>query len=212
MEPVFGAIPDLNPFRCTEQELIFCQAFAIWENGAEAARIAKFEGGSSTASKLLTKDHIRSEIARIRAKSLRIKETPIDASAGQLLTLLNAIATANPLDMLDISSNGTTVKLKRIKDIPADLRMAVKSIKIGKDGIPIIEFLDRWKAIEMLCRIHGLGSRFLPGDSRPISEQEDLPNELPATAPVSAAPLTLENVVKSNAGRLASSILSGKPN
>lgn len=214
MEPVPSAAqmaPNLNPFGLSEQELKFAEAYAVWENGQRAADFAGYGGGSSTASKLLQDDRIRAEIARQRNRSYRYKpQGAADKTAGEVLELIQDIAFASPLDLLVQDPDTGKVRFKRLKDIPQDVRNAIKSVTVGKDGSVNIQLLDRWAAIQRLAGFHGVGTKMLPGDGRTVAEDLPPEGEEPAPEPTKQLPVTLENVVKLNADRIRRGVLDGK--
>lgn len=204
--------PNVNPFGLTEQELQFAEAYAVWENGAKAAEFAGLAGGSSTASKWLQDDRIRGEIARIRNRSFRFKaQGKLTKSASEVLELMQDVAFASPLDLLVEDPDTGKVRFKRLKDIPQDVRNAVKSVTVSKDGAVNIQMIDRWQAIQMLARYHGVGTKILPGEGEAVPE-EAAEGETKAPEPQlnKQIPATLENVVRLNAERLRGSVLGGK--
>lgn len=81
----------------------------------------------------------------------------------QLLFQLQAIATADTTDILQVS--GGSLRVKDTDSLTPQQRAAVASVEKGTGGIKI-KLYDKLKALELLCKLLGLGEAALvPADS-----------------------------------------------
>jgi phage terminase small subunit len=101
----------------------FCQTYLITNNGAEAARVAKYslKGVNGTGSRLLANVSIAGRIAYLKGQLA--KKSDIDAQ--RVINEYSKIAFANIQQFLD-SKN----QVRDISELPADVAAAVESIQI----------------------------------------------------------------------------------
>jgi len=70
---------------------------------------------------------------------------------------LSAIAFADLTDAAHICSDGEKDYIEHVtsEEMPEDLRLAIKTIKMTKDGV-VIELYDKMKALELLGKYFGI--------------------------------------------------------
>jgi len=140
-----------NPLiNCTAKELAFCEAFWSTGNLREAALAAGYSDKhlGQTAYRLRRKPNVIARLQQMSAASLE----DLSARRGILVNNLLKLATSDIKNVLSISEDGGTIKLKNLEGIDT---YAVKSLKETNQGWTI-ELHDKIRASELLARISGL--------------------------------------------------------
>jgi len=129
-----------------------CFAAGMFQNASKAAEDAKFAKGSArqTASRLLTIDYIKVEIAKAKAKLAKKFDVTAERTVGEFAK----IAYVNIGDFV-----GEEGSLKKIPDISRENMAAVQSIKftgVGKKQTVELKLHSKPAALDALGRHLGI--------------------------------------------------------
>ena len=121
----------------TEQQKIFCREYAKTGNGQKSAIKAgyKKETARHQASQLLTRQHIKDEIARINEK----KEKNAIMSAQEVMEMFTKIANGEIKDQfgLDASLNDRIKALQELAKRTIDIENRIKGVPDGNISIKL---------------------------------------------------------------------------
>lgn len=145
----------------------FCNKYLECGNASEAYRFA-YDCSRMTnksvwerASSLLANDKVASRVKQLKAQ-LAEKEL---ITKEELIRLNVSIINADVLDFVDadmVDMNTEygvrqvpSISFQDLKSLPAEKRRLIQSIKIDRSGSPVVELMDKAKAIETISRMLG---------------------------------------------------------
>lgn len=136
--------PTISP-----KQFRFVAEYLVDQNGTQAAIRAGYSPRTANeqASDLLAKPSIRAEVDK---RLNEIMERSI-ASRERILQETTRLALSDPKELVD--ENG---RIRRLREIPDDLRVCIKSIKRSKDGAFEVTFRDKEKGLELMGKYHKL--------------------------------------------------------
>lgn len=208
----FEKDPNLNPFGLTQQELRFCWGYATGLNGKQAAEYAGYAGGSSTATKLLQRQDMASEIRRIGNVQLAAKKVEAPGDKGKILDRLWEIGTLNIADAYITDERTGKLRPKALHAMPQATQRAIKRIRIVKGEVADIEFHDSMAALAKLLpyyhtRPNGSGGATIPipGETEEPTERLETGDQ-PDNPTVSRRSLTVEERLLADGSKLRTRI------
>lgn len=139
----------------------FCREYLVDRNATQAAIRAGYSERTARtiAAKLLAKDNIRAEIARLEAA----QNKRLDITADKVKAEIAKIAFVDVSGFID-SFDGNRLVFKSLGDIPENIRGAIKGIKTNRkpvfadgkvvdyDHEVVVELWSKEKALEMLSK------------------------------------------------------------
>ena len=138
--------------------MVFVQAYRRTWNGREAAMEAGYAEASAvvTASKLLARDDVQQELARLAIEAQREHQV----SAGAILQAISEIAYLDPAEVVRYVRHEGGRYIVGFRDLPLmplHVRRAIRSVKLDpKTGAVEIRWWDKGKALELLAKHAGL--------------------------------------------------------
>lgn len=150
-----------NKYNLTKNQLIFSDEYLIDRNATRAYMVAypsvkNYQTAAAAASRLLKNVKV---IAYLNEK-MKVHAEHAEISAENTLRGINYIASANICDLVKsvpgASNRGKKLIVKDIDDLPLELQMAVKSIKVKANGEIELTMYDKVKALELLGRHQAL--------------------------------------------------------
>lgn len=134
--------------KMTDKEKVFCRAYIVSYNGSKAAIEAGYDESWAyqAAHRLLKKAHIKREIARLgKARNKRL-----DITADKVKTEIAKIAFVDVQGLIK-HFDGQKLLFNSLDDVPDQIRPAIKSIKVDKDGCVGIKLWSKENALKMLA-------------------------------------------------------------
>lgn len=147
----------------SEKKKTFCREYTVDFNGSAAAIRTGYAKSRAkvTASELLDKEEIISEINRLVAE----RNKNIESAADRVVKELELIAYAKTTDFVKVKDitvgKGATRKKVRVayieltSDLNEEQQRAISEIKQTKDGVSL-KAHDKVKALELLGKHHGI--------------------------------------------------------
>lgn len=145
----------------------FCNKYLECGNASEAYRFAyecsgmKDETINERSSRLLKEYKVSTRVEQLQAQ-LAEKEL---ITKEELIRLNVSIINADVLDfveadMVDMQTEYgvrqvASISFQDLKSLPPEKRRLIQSIKIGRSGSPVVELMDKSKAIETINRMLG---------------------------------------------------------
>jgi len=133
-----------NNMKLCKKEKLFCIHYHNLRNGADAAKRAGYEKPFEASVRLLQREDIQKEIARISSADT--------VTAGEIISGYRRLAFGSSCDALKLFLDGTLPEDGSLDSV--DL-FNVAEIKKPKDGALEIKFFDRLKALEHLEALSG---------------------------------------------------------
>ncbi len=144
-----------------QRELAFVAEYLIDFKATRAALAVGYSGVGvgQMAHKIISRPHVQ--------EAIRLAMLERNARAGVTAErVLRDIDTAATLDPAFIFEDSGSLRVRRISDIPAELRRCITSIKVSKknltagdgvtDEILEVKFIDKAKMLELLAKHTGL--------------------------------------------------------
>lgn len=140
--------------KLTPKQQRFVDEYLIDLNATQAAIRAGYSPKTANriAAENLSKPVIQAAIQQRQKKN----ETKLEISQERIIRELASIAFANGADFAEVIELGglQTVEFKATKDLPAEKRAAIASIKSGSSGMEVKTY-DKLKAMELLGKYLG---------------------------------------------------------
>lgn len=142
--------------KLTPKQQRFVDEYLIDLNATQAAIRAGYSPKTANriAAENLSKPVIQAAIQQRQKKN----ETKLEISQERIIRELASIAFANGADFAEVVEVAglelQTVKFKATKDLPAEKRAAIASIKSGSSGMEVKTY-DKLKAMELLGKYLG---------------------------------------------------------
>ena len=148
MHPDWAGWSRDNPFQCSQRELKLVASYMSGETKKQAAIDGGYTGNNPSryGREVMMRERVRQEITRQANKQAR----DITYDPAKVLHCLVMIAEANLVDGIMYTKNGVKPKLRDLSTMPPEVKYAIKSVKIGKNGTLTIELHDKIQALRML--------------------------------------------------------------
>lgn len=137
------AITEWSPLTNPEEK--FCDAYFRTGDLTHARKTAGWDS-DRTADQRLMKPNVRRYLKQLQDKAR-------DAQELSQRTLLNEIRELAFFDLaLAFKAEHGVTEYKDVRDMPADVRRFIRSVKVRNGKVVDVDFLDKTKALEMLAK------------------------------------------------------------